>query len=259
MVDLEQALEFIRSRLKSLEPLSTREAISDEWVVWRRTTASGLKHFFGEDSDEIRWFAPPPKGVVVPRLETAGQGAARERREYSEWIGESKTALQSILEKYEALGPSIGAPELPKDTAVAKAFISHGGRRPSLTAIEDFLRALGVEPLVVEKRASEGREMHDNVDQYRQLSDFAIVLWTRDVEDAKGKWLASGSVEEESGELRGQFKDRIIYLKEEDVELPAMSGSLVFESFTEDNMAPAFLKIVTELHAWGWLSVAALA
>jgi hypothetical protein len=259
MVDLEQALEFIKSRLKSLEPLSTREAISDEWIVWRRTTTSGLKHYFGEDSDECRWFAPPPKAVWIGGRETAEQKVARNRREYSEWIGESKTALQSILEKYEALGPSIGAPEPPKDTAVAKAFVSHGGRRPSLTAIEDFLRALGVEPIVVEKRASEGRELHDNVDRYRQLSDFAIVLWTRDVEDAKGKWLASGSVAEESGELRAQFRDRVIYLKEKDVELPAMSDSLVFESFAEDNMAPAFLKIVTELHAWGWLSVAALA
>jgi predicted nucleotide-binding protein len=121
--------------------------------------------------------------------------------------------------------------------------------------IQDFLRALGVEPIVVEKRASEGREVHDNVDSYRKQSDFAVILLTKDIQDSEGICHPPGSVEVEMGELRSQFGRRVIYLKEEGVKLPAMASTPVHEPFTEDNMGRAFMKIVTELHGWGWLRV----
>lgn len=253
--DLQRALEFAEQRLELLKPLVRRKPFNDQWVRWSRTTISGIKQHFGEGSDEYRWVTPYYQPVVIMGEESPHRKAARDREQYTERVRDMRNALHSILDKYKALGRSISTAEAPEEITVAKAFISHGGRKPSLAKAEDFLRALGVEPIVVEKRASEGREIHDNVDRYRQLSDFAIVLWTRDIRDAQGDYLASGSVLEESGELRSQFRDRVIYLKEEGVKLPAMSGSLVYEAFTEQNMAPAFQKIVTELHGWGWLKV----
>jgi hypothetical protein len=140
-------------------------------------------------------------------------------------------------------------------TTPINAFISHGGMKPSLAYIEDFLRAIGIEPVVVEKRPSEGREVHANVDKHRSDCDFAIALWTRDIEVAPGEWLPSGSVAVECGELRAQFPDRVIYLRESEVKLPTMLSTLAYETFSEENMGPAYRKIVTELHGWGWLQV----
>ncbi len=253
---LEKALEFVEQRLQLLKPLVRRRPFNDEWIRWSRATVSGIKEHFGEGADEYRWVSPFYPPVVIMGPESPDRKAAREREQYSERVRDIRNALQSILDKHAALGPSMPASQLQQQQVRAKAFISHGGRKPSLAIVEDFLRALGVEPIVVEKRASEGREAHDNVDKYRELSDFAIVLWTRDVEDAKGDWLPSGSVAVESGELRVRFGDRVIYLKEEGVRLPTMGGTTVYEPFSEENMAAAFQKIVTELHTWGWLKVA---
>jgi predicted nucleotide-binding protein len=190
--------------------------------------------------------------MAVVYSEAARQAA--ERRQYQEILGQKRVGLQSVLARYEVLPPASGA-DISAGKRPARAFISHGGEKPSLTMIQDFLRALGVEPIVVEMRASEGRELHDNVDSHRKQSDFAVVLWTRDIEDSQGGWLPSGSVEIEVGELRSQFAGRVIYLREEGVKLPAMASTLVYEQFTEDNMGPAYMKIATELHGWGWLAV----
>jgi hypothetical protein len=250
---LRQALAFAKQQLIALQSLPQEPPFNDEYTMWARVTSAGLKQYFGQDSDEFRWVHPPPGPMAVVYSEAARQAA--ERRQYQEILGQKRVGLQSVLARYEVLAPPSGN-ELGTMNRPA-AFISHGGEKPCLTMIQDFLRALGVEPIVVEKRASEGREVHDNVDSYRKQSDFAVILLTKDIRDSEGIWHPSGSVEVEVGELKTQFGSRVIYLKEEGVKLPAMVSTLVHETFTEDNMAPAFMKIVTELHGWGWLTVSA--
>jgi predicted nucleotide-binding protein len=169
-------------------------------------------------------------------------------------LNDKRVGLDSILARYETLGPP-SADDVAAVRRSAKAFVSHGGQKRSLTLIEDFLRTLGVEPVVAEKRASEGRELHDNVDNYRRQSDFAVILLTKDIRGADDVWHPSGSVEVEVGELKTQFQGRVIYLKEEGVKLPGMVSTLVHETFTDDNMGPAYMKIVTELYGWGWLTI----
>ena len=252
---LVRAVDFVKQRLPQLEPLARRKQFSDNWTRWWRATVSGIKQHFGGDSDEYNWVNPLYRPFATIGEEDPQRKAARERKEYGESVKRMRNALQSILDKYEALGPTITASETLIQAVVTKAFISHGGRKLSLTRIEDFLRVLGVEPVVVERQSSESREVHHNVDHYRELCDFAIVLWTKDLKDEKGNWHPSGSVSVESGELRMQFKNRVIYLHEAGVSLPAMASSIVFETYTVKNMGPAFQRIVTELREWGWLTV----
>ena len=221
-------------------------------------TLGGLKHHFGDGADEYRWCRPgPPLPIITTPSTPPDYVAKKEAETYSEAVRTMRNGLAAILEKYAAIGP-------PPDSATdgrasvqvpTKAFISHGGFKPSLQHAQDFLRAMGVEPVVVERKASEGREVHGNVDKHRKDCQFAIVLCTRDLQDAAGDWLPSGSVMMEAGELRQQFGPHLIFLKEEGVKLPAMGGTIVYEPFTENEIGPAFRKIVTELHAWGWLRV----
>ena len=248
---LQQALAFVARQLGALERLPHEPPFNDQYRMWHNVTAAGLKEYFGQDSDEFRWVHP----TRAPAAATSeAQRQAVERRQYAEVLSDKRVGLQSILARYDVLAPA-STDQTSTVKRPARAFISHGGDKTSLTLVQDFLRALGVEPIVVEKRASEGRELHENVDTYRKQSDFAVVLWTRDIEDSQGGWLPSGSVEIEVGELRSQFAGRVIYLREEGVNLPAMASTLVYEPFSEDNMGPAYMKIVTELHGWGWLAV----
>jgi predicted nucleotide-binding protein len=248
---LSQALDFVGRQLTALESVPREPPFNEQYRMWHNVTAAGLKEYFGRDSDEFRWVHPRRAPAVVT---SEAQREAVERRQYAELLSDKGVGLQSILHKCEVLAPT---PTRETTTAKrpARAFISHGGQKPSLTLIQDFLRALGVEPVVVEQRASEGRELHENVDRYRQQSDFAVILLTKDVPETGRAWHPSGSVGVEVGELKTQFGSRVIYLKEKGVKLPAMVSTLVHETFTEKNMARAYMKIVTELHGWGWLTV----
>jgi hypothetical protein len=259
--ELARALAFVRQRLDEVPSLRDREPFGDEYTRWDRVTSSGLAEFFGKESDEYSWVYPAEGAGVswVSAYGSAAQREAREQRErlerYHSRLANLNTGLQSILDRYEILPRPRPAPS-DRSEQTARAFISHGGSKASLEMIEEFLRALGVEPVVVEKRASEGRELHENVDVHRRQCDFGIVLWTKDVQDSEGRWLPSGSVGVEMGELRSQFPRRVIYLKEDGVTLPAMASTPQYQPFTEENMGPAYLKVVMELREWGFLRVA---
>lgn len=258
---LEQGLEFVTQRLEELPSLKDKEPFGDEYTRWARVTSSGLARYFGKDSEEYAWVYPRtlPKAMIHGAYESETNWQARLQREqakdYAERLTVQSTGLQSILDKHALLPESAPAPRLLSERA-AKAFISHGGLKPSLTMIEDLLRALGVEPVVVEKRASEAREVHENVDVHKKQCHFAIVLWTKDTQDVQGAWWPSGSIAEEAGALRTEFPRRVIYLKEDGVSLPAMASTIQYQTFTEDNIGPAYFKIVTELKEWGFLRVA---
>lgn len=252
---LEQALAFVTQRQNQLAFLCEKEPFGDDYTRWDNVTNSGLAEFFGRDSDEYRWVYPA-EGSEVFWVGPHESAAERERvKRYHSHLADLNTGLQSILDRYQALPrPEPTPTHRPQDTA--RAFISHGGSKASLQMIEEFLRALGVEPVVVEKRASEGRELHENVDMHRRQCDFGIVLWTKDVQDSEGGWLPSGSVAVEMGELRSQFPRRVIYLKEDGVILPTMASTPQYQPFTDENMGPAYLKVVMELREWGFLRVA---
>jgi len=216
---------------------------------------SGLRHHFGASSAEVAWCIPPSETVILSAFSDPARVAAREVRRQTEKIDHVHAGLKTIIEKYEVLGPIAAASA--SGTAVAlRAFVSHGGIKHSLSRVEGFLRALGIEPIVVERSASEGREVHENVDHYRSAGDFAVVIWTKDVEVTNGGWLPSGSVAMEAGELRERFGQHIIFLAEKGVMLPTLGKTIVYEEFSEDDIGPAFQKIVIELRAWGWLRVA---
>lgn len=252
---LAEGLTFVEKRLQLLEPLVTAEPKSDEWQRWLRVTLSGIREYFGSNSEELAWATPSrPRPTISTAFTSEDQLEARRQDRYDQSLSETRNGLKSILDKHDAISPAT-LPAAAEPLTVVRAFLSHGGFRPSLEAVERFLRGLGVEPIVVERESSEGREVNENVDHHRDQCDFAIVIWSKDIEDAKGSWLPSGSVQIEAGELREQFGSRIIFLREEGVSLPTLASTITFQSFREDDMAPAFQKIVTELRDWGWLAI----
>lgn len=144
-------------------------------------------------------------------------------------------------------------PQLIETSGRPSAFISHCGIKPSLLAVKEFLQALQIEPVVVEEQASEGREVLTNVDEHAANCHLAVVIYTKDIQTADGNWQPSGSVLVEAGMLRQMYPGRVIYLLEEGSNLGTLAGAPVYGTFTEDNMAPAYRKIVCELVTMGFL------
>jgi predicted nucleotide-binding protein len=179
---------------------------------------------------------------------------------WSEALGSSvypptqKWSLGALLDSVnEAIGRLEGGAVLETSSSKsAKAFIAHGGVCEALGKLEDFLRALDVEPLIVEEQASADRSVNTNVEHYLGQADCAIVLATKgDIDGRSGKFLPRGNVLVEAGRFQERFSGRTIYLLEDGASLPSNIREKVWEGFSQDNMDRAFIKIAKELSAFG--------
>lgn len=134
-----------------------------------------------------------------------------------------------------------------------KAFIAHGGTTKALDRLCEFLRALGVEPIVVEQRPSEGRSPDRQVQKHIEDADCGIIFATRgSIKDLRsGKEHPRLNVIDELARLRSRFPDRVILLLENGGDLPSNVSEVVYERFTRSNLEKAFLKVAKELRAFG--------
>jgi len=133
-----------------------------------------------------------------------------------------------------------------------KVFITHGHAEDVLRRVEDFVRALGLEPVVVKRGASQGESVDDLVERRIEECQAQIVLATAD-DEVNGRWQPRMNVIHEVGLGQRIFKDRIIYLKEDRCAFPSNVAPKVWESFPRDNLEPAYQKIAKELRAMGLL------
>lgn len=136
-----------------------------------------------------------------------------------------------------------------------RVFISHGNETKALIKLERFLRGLGVTPIIVKHEPSLGKSVDDLVEERMGTCIAATILATKDdkVKDEKGGeyFQPRPNVIHEIGLAHEKVKDRVVYLKEDDCVFPSNISPKVWESFTQDNMENAFLKVVKELRAFG--------
>lgn len=134
----------------------------------------------------------------------------------------------------------------------AKVFISHGPPTTVLPRVEQFVRDLGLIPIVAEWTASEGREIRPDTEKKIRESSCAIILAEKDPDDPKGK-NPRGNVLIESEHAKLVLGNKLIWLKEEGVEWPSLDRAIIWESFTKECLEKAFAKIVRELRAFDLL------
>ncbi len=135
-------------------------------------------------------------------------------------------------------------------TEPPKAFISHGKESVALNKVEDFLHALGVEPLIVKRQPSLDRTIDDKVNHYLNEADFVVILATGD-DEIEGKLHPRQNVIHEIGLAQKTHPGKIIYLLEENTEFPSNIRPKVWEIFNQENMGDAFLHIALELREFG--------
>lgn len=143
-------------------------------------------------------------------------------------------------------------PTIP--TEPPKAFISHGKESAALRKLREFIETLGIEPLIVGKRASLDKNLPDKVNTYLNQADFVIILATAD-DKVEDKLQPRQNVIHEIGLAQKTHPGKIIYLLEERAEFPSNIRPKVWESFKQRNMLNALLGIVRELRAYGMLKV----
>lgn len=133
-----------------------------------------------------------------------------------------------------------------------KIFISHGRNTKPLSVVLEFVQALGLQPIVAEREASEGRSVHETVRELVHACDCAIVIATAEHQVGQ-TWRTSENVVNEVGLAQEALQDRVIYLKEDKVQLPSNFREKVYETFTQQSMDKALIKIAKELRAFGFI------
>jgi len=138
---------------------------------------------------------------------------------------------------------------------VPKVFIAHGGESKALEKLCNFLKALGIEPVVAEVEPSGGRLTEGQVDECMANADCAIILATfgNIVDNKTGDKHPRLNVVDELGRCRKTFPKRTILLLQTGIELPSNVSGIVYEQFATQSMDKAFIKVARELAKFGLL------
>ena len=254
-MEKKEAIQFLEEKLVETIHLRELHYDNEEYELWVSGIEVVLKTALGDEDFKVFHDAYPKS---FPMRGVATESQLQEH--YQKELNYRETAIKKILQNYEILGieekPTVI--EVPPEDVLRvvppKAFIAHGGQSLILDKLKDFLKALGIEPLVVEEQASENRSVGDNVDYYARQADFAIILATKgDIDGTSGGFIPRGNVLMEIGKSQEIFKDRIIYLLQAGTKFPTNVSEKVWGRFTTERMDDAFIKIARELTGFGML------
>lgn len=252
----EKSLDELQALLDAIEGLERGQPYSPEHVRWVQNTSFALGRLLGSRSALYHSFVNlnfHAAGSFV----LSGWDIEKEKRQlhleaYRKDLGIARGILQSAIDQLK----KVGLDQLRKESGYRiaagahKVFLAHGTHTPALDRIERYLRSSGFEPVIVSRLPSEGQAIDDLVEQRMSECSCAIILATKD-DQVGDKWQPRPNVMHEIGLAQEKLDDRVIYLKESGCKFPSNVGPKVWESFSQDDLAPAFEKISRELHGFG--------
>lgn len=250
----QEAIRLLKQKSDEAVRIASLPYLNGEYLPWRRNVEDILEAAFGVSSTEY-------KRVAGIKPETIRGTASKLQRAYVMRVATIQSEVESIIQKYEQLGIGSGvSPEAVVRQIPASVFISHGKGSVALRKLEQFMRALGIEPLIVVTQASLDKDVPDKVSLYLGQADFVVILATRDdtVRDRKtGAEIRQPrqNVVHEIGLAQKTHPGRVIYLLEKGASFPSNISPRVWASFTQRSMMDAFLAIIRELRSYGLLRV----
>lgn len=167
-------------------------------------------------------------------------------------LGYPRTVLASDKESNIS-----GSSTIKKNTS-NKIFIVHGHDENSKLVLENMLREMGLEPIILHKQANKGKTIIEKFEAHADEVNFAFVLFTPDDIGRKQsgehelKPRARQNVILEFGYFLGKLgRQRVCCLYKQDVELPTDMQGLVFVPFSS-SPDDSYRQIRKELIAAGY-------
>lgn len=254
MTNINEVIGILRNELSKIDSLRSSYAFSPEHVEFVQSTGLEISRTFGPDSLTGENFADIVyqniKGFVASAYNIEQKKAELNREAYLSGLDMAEGILKSAISQIQKHGADRILTESRIKRGEGRVFISHGKETQALRKVERFIRALGLEPVIVILSASEGLAVDDLVEKRMGESDCALILATPD-DEIEGRKQPRLNVIHEIGMAQEKFKMKVIYLKENDCEFPSNVRPKVWENFTQDNMENAFEKISKELRAFG--------
>ncbi len=134
------------------------------------------------------------------------------------------------------LQPTHGAPRI---------FVSHGSNHTARDELADFLRELGLYPVISEKEPSQSRDPGQKVRKLIASSVGAVVLATQDEETSEG-WKPRQNVIHEIALLEERLLRKFVVLKEEGTVLPS-NVNVTYIPFSQGQVTGSYTGLLREL------------
>lgn len=255
-MDQSEAITVIEKALARIPSLRASHGQSPQHVAFVQTTGMDLARVFGADSPVSMNFSriayQATGALLISPLFYDIELSRKNHEGYLQGLNVAEGILFSALEQLQ----SYGIDKILRRSTIrnegARIFISHGTEGPALTKLERFLRALGTQPVVVMREASEGMSVDDLVEKRLSESDCVIILATADDQIGERRQ-PRPNVIHEIGLAQERFPGNVIYLKEQGCEFPSNVKPKVWGDFVQENMEGAFEKVSKELNAMGLL------
>jgi hypothetical protein len=253
-MNTEEAIAAIEEALSRIPGLRRTRAFSAEHVEFLQTTGLELGRIFGPDSAIVENFHRIQYrfsgSFVAGFFDLETEEARRHHEAYLHGVEQAEGILRSARSQLSRHGVEALLAESRVKLHGGRVFISHGTETPALTKIERFIRALGLNPVIVDKTPSEGMSVDDLVERRMSESNCAIILATAD-EEVAGRRQPRPNVIHEIGLAQEKLRNKVIYLKETGCAFPSNVRPKVWGTFTQENLEEAFEKIAMELRAFG--------
>lgn len=267
MGNIQQELETFREELETYYDLRWKTILKHEDLTRAEATQAGQLHDslavkVGKFKDLISDATGiPQKGqediwvIAIAYTPTSHVISALDQI-----IQATSLAVGKITRDVELGRRDIQTGELLDKSATAKpeglkAFVAHEGETEFLKKLRDFLDALDIEYYIAEAEASNGRSVERQVDWTQAKADFAICLATagKAINKETGKPYMALNIADELGRARQIFKNRVILLVQEGVEVHTNTREMVYAPFNTQSMDVAFIKVAKELRNWGFI------
>jgi hypothetical protein len=218
-VNTDEAIGILRQLIAEIPSVARAGRASREHYRWLQNCLFELARIFGPHAaplgslQSLTWSIP--NGTVVDYFEATDRDARDKlhRQYFLKDLERAQGLLESGIDQLERAG--LDQIRLESGYVISanarRVFITHGHAEDVLRRVEDFVRALGLEPVVVKRQASEGQALDDLVEKRMEECQAQIVLATGD-DQANGTWQPRMNVIHEVGLGQRIFKDHMIYL-----------------------------------------------
>ena len=256
----DETIAIIQALIDDIPQVRKAGRFSGAHYRWRQNASIEVSRIFGAHSSihgnlqQLTWSMPSGVTGPVAPWNIAEYIEEQNTKHFERDLERAEAILQSAIDQLRRVGLDQLRQELGYVVAAGakKVFISHGHAEDVLRRVEDYVRALGCEPIVVKRMPSGGQAIDDLVEKRMEECQAAIILATGD-DEVNGHKQPRPNVIHEIGLAQRILQNRVVYLKEEGCQFSSNVAPKVWEDFNKADLSSAFEKIAKELRGFGLL------
>jgi predicted nucleotide-binding protein len=252
---IEQGNHFTYENFSSKGAYGYPASYTPEWVAWMTRCKSIILRLFGESS--------PQSNAMTTALNVKLLGNDHDKFDQckSYILGTLTAAIDTI--KNDVFGELNTKKAKAPGLLSNKVFVVHGHDEKAKQSLEIFLSEIGLEPIVLHRKADEGQTVIEKFEKHSDVG-FAFILLTPDEvaylstenalpDDKRNKeFRARPNVIFEFGYFIGRLgRSRVCCLHTGGVTLPSDIAGMIYKSYSK-NVEEAAYSIIKDLKACGY-------